>query len=201
VRTLPSFTGVLARGQKLTADHGTWSGTTPITYSFEWQRCPPTGTTCTAIPSATGSTYTLATADVGKRIRLRVTAANTAGSTEALSSISTVVAANAPASGKTITGTAKADRLTGTLGADTIHGGGGNDRISGGAGADRLYGDAGSDSIDAGPGSDSVFAGSGNDTILTRDGERDVINCGSGKDTVVADKADGVKGCERVRRG
>jgi RTX calcium-binding nonapeptide repeat (4 copies)/WD40-like Beta Propeller Repeat len=201
VRTLPSISGVLARGQRLTANPGTWSGTTPITYSHEWQRCPATGTTCTAIQSANRSTYTLTTADVGKRIRVLVTAENIAGSTEALSAISKAVAAKAPATGKTIKGTAKADRLTGGPGADTIRGRGGNDRISGGAGADKLYGDAGNDSITPGAGRDSAFGGAGKDTIRAKDGERDTIDCGSGKDTVVADKTDVVKGCETVRRG
>jgi hypothetical protein len=200
VRTLPSLTGVLARGQVLRANPGTWSGTTPMTFSYEWQRCPATGTTCTAIQSETRTTYTLVAADVGRRIRLLVTAANTAGSTEALSSISKGVAAKAPATGKRINGTAKADRLTGTLGADTIRGRGGNDRISGGAGADKLYGDAGNDSINGGAGRDSVFGGAGNDTIQAKDGARDTIDCGAGKDSVAADKTDVVKRCESVRR-
>ena len=200
VTTSPSFTGVLARGKTLSAVSGRWSGTTPMNFSYEWQRCPATGSACTSIASAIRTTYTLTAADVGKRIRLLVTASNTAGSTQAFSSISQRVAAKAPAGGKTITGTAKADRLTGTAGADTIHGGGANDRISGGAGADKLYGDAGNDSITPGAGRDSVFGGSGNDTIQARDGERDTIDCGSGKDTVVADKVDIVKGCEKVKR-
>jgi hypothetical protein len=200
VTSPPSFTGVLARGQTLRAASGGWSGTTPMTFAYQWQRCATPQSACPSIPSATRATYTLTADDVGKRIRLMVTATNAAGSTQALSSISQPVAAKAPASGKTIKGTAKADKLTGTAGADTIHGNGGNDRISGGAGADKLYGDAGKDTINAGAGRDSVFGGTGNDTIQARDGERDVIDCGSGRDTVVADKTDVVKGCETVKR-
>ena len=41
-----------------------------------------------------------------------------------------------------------------------------------------------------GAGKDRVIAGSGNDSINTRDGVRDVVDCGSGKDTVAADKKD-----------
>jgi Ca2+-binding RTX toxin-like protein len=200
VTTPPSFTGVLARGKTLRAASGGWSGSTPMTFAYQWQRCPATGSACTPIAHATETTYLLAAADVGKRMRLMVTATNTAGSTQALSSISQPVAATAPAGGKKINGTAKADRLTGTAGADTIHGGGGNDHIKGGAGADKLYGDAGNDTVNAGPGRDSVLGGSGKDTIQARDGERDVIDCGSGRDTVVADKTDVVKGCETVKR-
>ena len=96
VRTLPSFTGVLARGQTLRANPGAWSGTTPMTFSYQWQRCPATGTKCAAIRLATRASYKLATTDVGRRIRLLVTAANTAGSNQAFSSISKRVAKKAP---------------------------------------------------------------------------------------------------------
>jgi Ca2+-binding RTX toxin-like protein len=198
VATPPSFTGVLARGRTLTANRGTWTGTTPMTFSYEWQRCGQSGSGCLAIPSATRATYKLTAADVGKRIRLGVTASNSAGSAAAFSAVSGKVAAKA-AAGKKLNGTAKADRLTGGAGADTIHGRGGNDRISGGAGADKLYGEAGNDSIDGGAGIDTVFGGSGNDTINARDGERDTIDCGSGNDKVVADALDVVRGCEQVR--
>jgi hypothetical protein len=67
-----------------------------MTFSYQWQRCPATGTICIAIRLATRATYKLTTADVGRRIRLLVTAANTAGSTEALSPISKRVAKKAP---------------------------------------------------------------------------------------------------------
>jgi hypothetical protein len=199
VRTLPSITGALVKGRLLRANPGSWSGTTPINYSYEWQRCPATSTACIRIPSATRETYTLATADVGKRIRLLVSADNAAGSAEAQSPISQKVTATAPV-GKKIVGKAKSERLSGGAGPDTIHGNGGNDRISGGAGADKLYGDAGKDTITGGAGRDAMFGGSGNDTIQAKDGERDTIDCGAGRDSVVADTNDVVKGCETVRR-
>jgi hypothetical protein len=44
-------------------------------------------------------------------------------------------------------------------------------------------------------------AGTGNDRIAARDGTRDTIRCGPGRDTVVADRKDVVAwNCERVRR-
>jgi Ca2+-binding RTX toxin-like protein len=199
VRTLPSFTGTLVKGRLLRANPGEWSGTTPISYSYEWQRCPATSTACTSIRSATKQTYMLTTSDVGKRIRIIVTADNAAGSDEAQSRISSKVAATAPV-GRRLTGKAKADRLTGGAGPDVIHGNGGNDRISGGAGADKLYGDAGNDTITGGAGRDSMFGGTGNDTIQAKDGERDTIDCGAGRDTVVADATDVLKHCETVKR-
>jgi hypothetical protein len=186
----PSFTGTLVRGRTLRAANGTWSGTTPIVFSYQWLRCPATGTTCTPISLATRATYVLAAADVGRRIRLRVTAGNAAGSTMALSAISKRVAARASAAkpkprqatrGKTLNGTARADRLIGTTGADTIYGGAGNDRIEPRGGRDR------------------VFGGAGNDTIFARDGAVDMIDCGAGRDIVYADRNDNVRNCEVIR--
>jgi hypothetical protein len=182
----PSFTGTLAKGKTLSADTGRWSGTTPMTFSYQWQRCPATGTACTAISLATRATYVIAATDVRKRIRLAVTAANAAGSTQALSEISKVIGSTAKpkpsAAGRRVNGTPRSERLTGGRGNDTIRAGAGNDRINPGAGRD------------------TVFGGAGNDTILARDKTRDVIDCGSGNDTVTADKVDVLKGCERITR-
>jgi hypothetical protein len=182
----PSFRGTLVQGQRLTASNGSWSGTTPMTFSYQWQRCSATATSCTAIALATGSTYTLVAADVGRRIRLAVTASNAAGSTQELSLVSRVVgkkgSAPKPAAGRKINGTPRADNLKGTAGPDTIRAGAGNDRINPGAGRD------------------TVFGGAGNDTVQAADKTRDVIDCGAGRDTVVADKIDVLKGCENVKR-
>jgi hypothetical protein len=44
-------------------------------------------------------------------------------------------------------------------------------------------------------------AGGGNDTISARDGTRDTIDCGGGRDKVTADRTDKVSSnCERVTR-
>jgi uncharacterized protein YukE len=178
----PTIKGTLARGKVLTALPGTWSGTTPMTFSYQWQRCPRTTTACTPIAGATRSTYTLAAADVSRRIRLTVSAANGAGSTAATSAISKVVAAKAPAAIRRINGNARANRLTGTARAERIDGKGGNDRIDGKGGKDVLIG------------------GTGNDTILAADGIAETVNCGPGRDRVTADRSDRLIGCERVTR-
>jgi Tol biopolymer transport system component len=83
----------------------------------------------------------------------------------------------------TRSGGPKADRLSGTPSGEAICGLGGSDRITGGRGRDRLFG------------------GDGNDAIDARDGTFDVIGCGTGSDSVVADRVDlvGVD-CERVTR-
>ena len=197
----PSIKGTLARGKTLTAVNGTWTGTAPMTFSYQWLRCPLTGTSCTPIALATRATYVLTAADVNKRIRLQVAAANAAGSTQAFSAITGKVGALAPAVPKTITGTAKADKLKGTKAPEIIHGGGGNDTISAGGGADAAYGDAGNDRLDGGPGRDKLFGGKGNDTVVAFDGGAvDTIDCGSGKDQARADRKDVVRNCEKVTR-
>jgi hypothetical protein len=74
-------------------------------------------------------------------------------------------------------------------------------RISGTRFADQLCGRRGTDDIHPGAGRDRVAAGAGPDVIYARDGYRDVISCGRGRDLVIADRKDKVSGdCERVRR-
>lgn len=98
-------------------------------------------------------------------------------------------------------GGAGSDKLAGGPGNDRVDGGSGNDVVNGTGGNDKLYGGAGNDRINGGTGRDTIFGGSGNDVIFAWDDERDIINCGPGKDTVYTDRVDVVsKNCERVRR-
>ena len=93
VHELPDLHGKAQVGETVTVDNGRWDGTTPITYSYRWQRCTTSGT-CTDISRATKSSYVPAGADVGYRLRATVTATNSAGSASAASSpTGTVVAA------------------------------------------------------------------------------------------------------------
>lgn len=99
---LPSISGTAAVGQTLFASLGGWTGTAPITYAYEWQRCGTDGGTssgagCTAIAGATSSQYTSSAADLGQRLRVRVTARNSLGTANALSSPSAQVQSTAPA--------------------------------------------------------------------------------------------------------
>ena len=101
----------------------------------------------------------------------------------------------------TVRGGAGGDRISGGSSGDRIAGGAGNDRISGGSGNDRIEGNSGKDRLEGGSGRDSLSGGSGNDRIDARDGRRDRISCGTGRDTVLADRIDRVsRSCERVRR-
>lgn len=92
---------------------------------------------------------------------------------------------------------------SGTDGKDIIvgvEGEAGDDRISARAGNDRVSGLGGDDRIDGGAGRDKLSGGAGDDDIRARDGERDRIRCGSGRDVVVADRIDRVsRDCERVK--
>jgi Ca2+-binding RTX toxin-like protein len=98
----------------------------------------------------------------------------------------------------TITGTSKADVLTGTPGPDVICAFAGDDVIRGRGGDDVIYAGAGKDRITPGAGKDTVSAGPGRDRILARDGKRDRIDGGSGRDRATIDrKLDRVTRVER----
>lgn len=99
-----------------------------------------------------------------------------------------------------IRGTRGNDRLRGTRGGDKINGGRGRDRIDGRSGDDCLAGKAGRDRIKGGKGKDRINGGKGRDRINSRDGVRDLVKCGPGRDRVKADRSDRLRGCEKVRR-
>jgi hypothetical protein len=42
----PAISGQAQQGQTLTADPGTWSGTTPLAYAYRWRRCDAAGAGC-----------------------------------------------------------------------------------------------------------------------------------------------------------
>ncbi len=126
-----------------------------------------------------------------------------------------------------LAGFAGDDRLRGGAGEDHLHGGAGNDRLHGGAhddlihgrrAADNAIGGNGDDDIVTGKGSDvarggkhddqlfddegrdELRGGAGNDRFSARDGDRDVIRCGSGTDIALIDRVDVASGCEYAFR-
>jgi len=101
----PNILGTPVEGGTLTASNGTWSDL-PTTFAYGWLRCPndggaADGSNCGVIPSATKSAYEVGAADVGFRIRVRVTASNTDGSASAVSNATSIVTAapTSPATG------------------------------------------------------------------------------------------------------
>lgn len=71
----PAVTGTAVVGQLLSCSDGTWTGTAPITFAYQWKR------NGSDIGGATGNTYTLVQADAGNasNIKCAVTATNAAG--------------------------------------------------------------------------------------------------------------------------
>ena len=78
--TLPTISGSTVLGMVLTVTPGSWVGTPPITLTYQWLRngVPITG--------ATGTTYTLVSADLGDLISVDETGTNTAGTATVTSS-------------------------------------------------------------------------------------------------------------------
>lgn len=123
----PSISGSAAQGQTLTASNGTWTGTTPMTFTYQWLRCDSGGSNCNSISGETGQNRIVDSGDVGSRLRVRVNATNTSGSANATSNATSTVTGSggggggsgAPASTvkPTISGTAKQGQsLTGSTG-------------------------------------------------------------------------------------
>jgi hypothetical protein len=91
----PTISGVPQEGQTLTAK-ATWTGSTPPTPAWKWQRCLATDIkACTVIKGATADTYVAATADVGFVLRVRLIVTNTAGTHDKRSAPTSVVQAKA----------------------------------------------------------------------------------------------------------
>jgi hypothetical protein len=89
----PTITGLARQGEALTAQNGTWENS-PTGFRYRWLRCNPLGNSCVLL-AADGKTYRVGQVDVGHTLRVRVTAINADGSTNARSEQTEVVASNA----------------------------------------------------------------------------------------------------------
>jgi len=85
-------------------------------------------------------------------------------------------------------------------GPNSIQGGNKKDVIQGGQSDEQIKSGKGNDSVNPGPGEDDVNLGAGNDKANTRDGEKDTVNGGKGRDEATVDKKDKVKNVEVVKR-
>ena len=93
----PLVSGSAVEGQTLSASAGSWEGTPPLSYSYQWEDCNTSGNACSNISGATHDTHKLTSSDVGHTLRVVVTASNSSGSTNAFSAATaTVLAAQAP---------------------------------------------------------------------------------------------------------
>ncbi len=85
-------------------------------------------------------------------------------------------------------------------GSDTAYGGKGPDTLNLGSGHDVAYGGRGADLLIGGKGRDKLYGGNGHDTFRVRDGKKDMVDCGNGKDIVIADAKDVIdESCETVK--
>lgn len=79
--TLDPTTG-LAAGTAVATTSGSWNYR-PTSYSYQWQVCATAeASSCADVPGATGQSYTVATTDVGKYIRVGVAASNLNGASQ-----------------------------------------------------------------------------------------------------------------------
>jgi Ca2+-binding RTX toxin-like protein len=216
VGTPPSFTS---------ADHATFVRGRPGSFSVAVSGVPspaislgapvrlPPGLSWTDDGDGTATLSGTATGRPGTRV-VPLQTGNALGSA---SQLLTVVVAPVPgacanrfvgASGPDrVRGTAAGDRLVGMGGDDTLLGFAGQDCLVGGPGGDGLFGDrgvdrvlggSGNDVLKGGTGQDLLRGGAGDDVIKAADGQSDLVSCGSGRDSVVADRRDVLQGCEMV---
>jgi hypothetical protein len=69
----PTITGTPQVGRTLTCNKGTWTGSAPITYKYQWLR------NGSPIAGATAASYVAKAADKSKFLSCKVTAKNVAG--------------------------------------------------------------------------------------------------------------------------
>ena len=108
----PTVSGLPREAQTLHANPGTWNGTAPVSYAYEWLRCDAAGAGCNGISGA-GADYTLTPSDVDQTVRVAVTASNSVGMNTATSAQTAVVA---PASAVDPTIAAAGDLCSSSIG-------------------------------------------------------------------------------------
>jgi Ca2+-binding RTX toxin-like protein len=106
-----------------------------------------------------------------------------------------------------VVGTAHSDELRGSRASNVLSGlgrnnviigRGGDDVLVGAGDSDTLAGSAGSDVLRGGGGRDRMFGGRGPDTLRTRDGRRDLVAGGSGRDRARVDSLDVLRSIEGI---
>ena len=86
----PAVSGTAQQGQTLTATAGTWTAP-DAAFAYQWQQCDAAGANCVDVAGATGQTYAVTPADVGKTLHVVVKASNRFGAASAPSAPSAVV--------------------------------------------------------------------------------------------------------------
>jgi Ca2+-binding RTX toxin-like protein/Tol biopolymer transport system component len=91
----PTIGGTTRESAALTADPGRWTGRGTIEYAYQWHRCDSEGESCSDIERATEARYTSVAEDVGRTLRVHVTATDEVSSTRATSQATAPIAAAA----------------------------------------------------------------------------------------------------------
>lgn len=120
----PVITGEAVETVRLNASRGLWSSSSTISFAYAWVRCEADGgaadgSDCAAIAGATDPTYVLQSGDVGRRIRVRITATDSSGTRTMASDPTVVIATSAPTNTRepSVTGLARqGQRLTANIG-------------------------------------------------------------------------------------
>ena len=98
VLVYPVIRGRAKKKARLQALPGTWTGTAPLVYEYQWQACTSSKRkhklvwSCRRIAGATASSFVISPKYVGKRLEVSVTASDAAGSLTVTSKQTTVVA-------------------------------------------------------------------------------------------------------------
>ena len=87
----PAINGPTMVGKTLKTSAGSWTGSSPMSFTYQWRRCDTSGSGCVAITGATASRYLLTSADAGRTVRVTVTATNSVGSSSATSAATSVI--------------------------------------------------------------------------------------------------------------
>ncbi|HEY2181653.1 MAG TPA: hypothetical protein VGH09_08290, partial [Solirubrobacteraceae bacterium] len=93
---LPSISGLFQDGGLLSVSPGTWTGSEPITYTYQWQLCNALGKACEELTGQSASTLKLDPSESGKTLDVIVTAKNAAGTETATSSVTSLIAGLLP---------------------------------------------------------------------------------------------------------
>ncbi len=92
----PSISDITPRdGNQLTGHPGRWTGDKPIVFRYRWSSCDASAR-CVPIAGAEQATFQVRSADVGRRLELKVTASNAFGTAAAVSSLTSPVDARGP---------------------------------------------------------------------------------------------------------
>jgi hypothetical protein len=93
---LPTITGEAEDMQTLTVSNGTWNGTAPLAYAYQWLRCSKANQGCKPIDGATTAEYTATSVDVATRLTAQVTVKNAGGQFVAVAPLTRKIAGAKP---------------------------------------------------------------------------------------------------------